>query len=255
MGKPIRDLTGQVFGRLTVVRIVGSRTCGGIIWGCRCECGKDASVARGDLVGGKTKSCGCYGDETRNKRSSERVIDLTGRRFGDLTVIRRDGTSAAPTWICECAVCGKARSYLGQNLRSGATTSCGGHRKTAVRDLTGKVFGHLKVLSPATSSGRGKSRWLCECTRCGASHVTAGTSMSQGLTVSCGCLKRDLAAARATDRHRVHNLFGQMVTGTDIARICGLGKSVVCRRLANGQTPERIVKDALANPIRRRVHA
>lgn len=58
----IRDLTGQIFGRLTVVsfgkRIIKSKGTR-IVWLCRCECGKSCCVSSAKLVSGHTRSCGC----------------------------------------------------------------------------------------------------------------------------------------------------------------------------------------------------
>ena len=57
MGKFI-DLTGQRFGRLTVIEWVGS--CGGkSLFRCRCDCGSDCIVASTHLRSGHTQSCGC----------------------------------------------------------------------------------------------------------------------------------------------------------------------------------------------------
>lgn len=58
MGKPIRDLTGQRFGKLTVIEMAGSAN-GHMRWLCHCDCGKEARSYRGELVQGKAKSCGC----------------------------------------------------------------------------------------------------------------------------------------------------------------------------------------------------
>ena len=44
MGKK-RDLTGQRFGRLTVLKEAG-KNCGHITWLCRCDCGNEI-VAKG----------------------------------------------------------------------------------------------------------------------------------------------------------------------------------------------------------------
>lgn len=57
------------------------------------------------------------------------LIDLTGRRFGRLTVIERAGTAGAdgqrrPTWLCQCD-CGNKAIVIGANLRYGMTKSCG----------------------------------------------------------------------------------------------------------------------------------
>lgn len=53
------DLTGQVFGRLTVVGLA-SNAAGRLWWRCSCTCGSFA-VIRGDLLkSGHASSCGCY---------------------------------------------------------------------------------------------------------------------------------------------------------------------------------------------------
>ncbi|MBS4171915.1 hypothetical protein [Bacillus sp. FJAT-49736] len=54
----MNDLTGQKFGRLTVVRrdTSSNKT---FLWVCKCECGNVKTVRSFDLRDGKVKSCGC----------------------------------------------------------------------------------------------------------------------------------------------------------------------------------------------------
>lgn len=59
MGRKANDLTGQRFGRLTVVERRGSNKRGDALWLCVCDCGRDAVVTSVHLRGGGTKSCGC----------------------------------------------------------------------------------------------------------------------------------------------------------------------------------------------------
>lgn len=55
-----RDLTGQKFGKWTVLRKSEKRTKNRLIcWYCRCECGKEKDVNGYDLRSGRSKSCGC----------------------------------------------------------------------------------------------------------------------------------------------------------------------------------------------------
>jgi len=54
-----RDITGCVFGKLTVLEFVKSEKAKRM-WRCMCECGKTIEVPTGSLVTGNTKSCGCY---------------------------------------------------------------------------------------------------------------------------------------------------------------------------------------------------
>jgi len=61
------DLTGKIFGRLTVVCRDGVYKNGNIIWICLCECGKKKRILGHSLITGNTKSCGCLGIETKSK--------------------------------------------------------------------------------------------------------------------------------------------------------------------------------------------
>ena len=62
------DLTGQRFGRLTVIKRVendGEK----VMWLCRCDCGNETTVFSGYLRNGDTKSCGCLSkDKLRERR-------------------------------------------------------------------------------------------------------------------------------------------------------------------------------------------
>lgn len=70
-----KDLTGQVFGRLTVIARSedvfqgnGKRK---VCWLCRCQCGKE-HVTRGEyLRSGGTTSCGCFHKEMVGKLGKE----------------------------------------------------------------------------------------------------------------------------------------------------------------------------------------
>lgn len=54
-----KDITGQKFGRLTVVKRAGTKD-NRAMWLCRCECGNELIVEGHKLRSGNTKSCGCY---------------------------------------------------------------------------------------------------------------------------------------------------------------------------------------------------
>lgn len=77
------------------------------------------------------------------------LIDLTGKKFGYLTVLELDKTkkSNAKYWKCQCE-CGTIKSVQGAHLKSGSVSSCGCHRYDKLKeynsskliDLTGKNF-------------------------------------------------------------------------------------------------------------------
>jgi hypothetical protein len=55
----------------------------------------------------------------------------------------------------------------------------------------GDVFGRLTVLERLAASIHGDSRYLCRC-ECGKQREVRGSSLTRGLTKSCGCLRREL---------------------------------------------------------------
>ncbi|EQC84271.1 hypothetical protein [Lactococcus phage proPhi7] len=64
------DLTGQRFGRLTVIERSGKVTKDrNTRWKCICDCGNETIVARNNLKGRRrTKSCGCLRKELLESR-------------------------------------------------------------------------------------------------------------------------------------------------------------------------------------------
>ena len=70
---------------------------------------------------------------------------------------------------------------------------------TARIDLSGQRFGRLLVTAPAPAKRHGRSAWRCLCD-CGAVVTCCTTYLTSGDTRSCGCLHRDLAAARGARR-------------------------------------------------------
>ena len=61
------DLTGKVFGEITVLYRVTSPKKGIVCWMCRCSCGKEWVVDGHSLKKGNTRSCGCM----HKKQTSE----------------------------------------------------------------------------------------------------------------------------------------------------------------------------------------
>jgi hypothetical protein len=60
-----KDLTGQRFGKLVVLRLDRTNSHNRHFWVCKCDCGNEKIVAGGHLYTGHSKSCGCYGIESR----------------------------------------------------------------------------------------------------------------------------------------------------------------------------------------------
>jgi hypothetical protein len=66
--------TGSKFERWTVIKCLGTQAVGrqtATFYLCRCTCGTEAEVQRGNLVSGSSKSCGCLKREQARKRLSK----------------------------------------------------------------------------------------------------------------------------------------------------------------------------------------
>ncbi len=59
-----KDLTGQRFGRLTIVSLCEEQVGGYAKWNCLCDCGNMTTARSGDLKSGLKKSCGCLHHDT-----------------------------------------------------------------------------------------------------------------------------------------------------------------------------------------------
>lgn len=114
------DLAGQRFRSLTVIERAGSRG-GHSLWKCICDCGKKTVVANTNLKQGTTSSCGCL----VFKRARERLVDISGQRYGNISVIRfikRTKTAAIFECVCDCGRRFRAKS---NPLRMGTQKTCG----------------------------------------------------------------------------------------------------------------------------------
>lgn len=137
-----------------------------------------------------------------------KLNNLVGQRFGSLVVISRAGINkeGRATWKCECD-CGNMVVVLGRNLLRGNTKSCG-CKAHHIKSLVGEKFGRVTVLSFAgckkDSKGRSAAYWNCVCD-CGKKFTTRGNCLTQGNTLSCGCLNREKTIARQTK----HGLYSR----------------------------------------------
>nr|DAM69209.1 MAG TPA: hypothetical protein [Caudoviricetes sp.] len=155
-------------------------------------------------------------------------IDLTGQRFGRLTVTEYDHSEHdGAHWLCKCD-CGTEKVIAGYLLRNGATKSCGCLKSDASRaalekaraalaarprnDLTGQRFGRLVVLGLADVPDRkGFIFWRVRCD-CGTEKIVMQNNLVFGRTKSCGCLSREMRSERAA-RMRMCRKLKSDVTG------------------------------------------
>ena len=119
-----------------------------------------------------------------------RLIDMTGNRYGKLTVIKRDTGNDNPNvhWLCKCD-CGNIKSINGSNLRHGRIKSCGCIYHPYKDNMIGNRFGQFIVLSEHGKAKDGHTQYLCRC-ECGTEKIIAGNLLVTGKTKSCGCSRR-----------------------------------------------------------------
>jgi len=113
------DLTGKVFGDLTVAIKLAPDKFGRTTYQVRCACGREQIMASSHLKSRKNNHCGCKLD-----------IDLTDKTFGKLKVLSLhvertlSGLPKNRKWKCICE-CGTEKLIATNRLTSGDVTSCG----------------------------------------------------------------------------------------------------------------------------------
>lgn len=175
------DLTGHKFGKLTAINEYGVKN-KLTYWNCECDCGNTTIVTVAKLRNGHTSSCGCM-------RKVKRRQDLTGKKFGKLTVIRDSGKkkNGSVLWVCKCN-CGIENEVLVKSihLTKGITRSCGcirwQYRKI---DYTGKKNVNLHIIRKVGKDKQGNDEWFCKCD-CGK-YIVLNTPKVR-YRKSCGCL-------------------------------------------------------------------
>lgn len=132
------DLTGNVYGRWTVLCAGERNSRGESTWICKCECGIIKNVRAYQLKSGRSRSCGCL----RTKLNK----DITGERFGKLIAIRptdKRTNDGSVHWLCKCD-CGNITIVNGRSLRCGLQVSCGCLRTERLDNIDRTKINHKK---------------------------------------------------------------------------------------------------------------
>lgn len=260
----LQDLTGKRFGNWLILSYAYSKN-KRPYWNCLCDCGTHKAVLGGNLKRGLSWSCGCL-----SKISNKRLIDLTGKEFGRLTVIARVENSLKfpkkPVWKCICQ-CGEEVRVLGENLRSGHTKSCG-----CLHD-EGNPKGnpiHGKRHDPVYASWQGmKARCLNQNTYNYKDYGGRGIKVCErwldfnnffedmgdpppGMTLDRIDVNGDYcpencrwATLKQQSRNQRRNHFveyeGQVITVAELAEIKGISRQLLYKRFKAGWTVEKAI--------------
>ncbi len=133
-----------------------------------------------------------------------KTVEMTGKRFGRLVVIERNGSiGLCAAWLCRCD-CGNTLTVSGALLRRESVKSCGCLKReileasaerqrevarelTGVTDLVGSRFGSLTIIS--RTEWKGVNKWECRCD-CGNTVYRHTAEITvDGRHNSCGCKK------------------------------------------------------------------
>ncbi len=156
-------------------------------------------------------------------------VDLTGKTFGELLVLRYLGDK---TYVCRCS-CGKEIEVATYSLTSGKKTSCGHDRVKT--NLKGKMIGNWKVLEYNNDG-----RWLCEC-QCDkhTRRLLYTNTLTTGKSLSCGCQVKhtELLKDKPGDVYGEWTLLEPLHNGKWLCRCsCGTVKEVNTNQLHSGQS-------------------
>lgn len=136
-----------------------------------------------------------------------KLIDLTGQKFGELTVLGRDleypkinniKKKSETYWKVQCS-CGNIFTKSRTVLKNGKWLACSNcNTKNKINDLTGKKFGKLLVLerdfNKNKETGRKDVYWRCQC-ECGNIISVMGWQLQK--QKSCGkCVEREALGLR-----------------------------------------------------------
>jgi hypothetical protein len=132
MGKIIKTIPGDVFGRLTVVARNGVLPDGTIKYRCQCACGNEHTVAGTVLRQGLSRSCGCL---VRENKGSTPMADRTVPAFNQVIVAyKRGARTRGLVWqltdddcrklfAAPCYYCGDAETNTAVKTRKTAEPS------------------------------------------------------------------------------------------------------------------------------------
>ena len=182
---PRKDLVGQVFSHLKVIKLDKEKTQEKkrTHWIVECDCGIQFSVLGSNLGRNTTKCKYCKAE------------NIVGQKFNRLTVIARviDDEDHVK-WKCQCE-CGNIIIVRKDSLTTGHTKSCGCLQKEIASkntkiNLIGQKFGKLTVIAESLRrDNEGNFFWYCNCDCGTTNHEVNGHILKSGRIQSCGCVR------------------------------------------------------------------
>lgn len=172
---------------------------------------------------------------------SKKLIDMTGRRIGYLTVINYAGNEL---WNCKCD-CGNVVQRRGAQLRKTTLSNCGCRRaEISIRNgaankvnLVGERIGNIRV-TKCLGRINGREFFECECD-CGSTIQIERRYLVERTKTHCGCQNRKDMTGKKIDMLTVLSFYRIGKHGTAMWRCkcdCGNEKVVDGALLRNGMS-------------------
>lgn len=221
-------------------------------WLCQCSCGKEYITDTTSLLNGKATQCH---DCAHAQIGIKRRKDLTGHKFGKLTVIdmiydyNDNKSQTYCKCICECGNIIKRSANSLKRRSQSSLQSCGCAKNELAnmksKNVVGKKFGRLFVIEEYPNAGNRKLKCICDC---GNEVIKTKRDVISGHTQSCGCLQVERASeSNAKDwsgyisdygvkvlNRSYQNKNGQWVW--DCECFCGNHFDILPIKIANGHT-------------------
>lgn len=184
-----KDYTGLRFGLLTIEKKIGISKDRTSLWMAICDCGNIVERSSATISAAKklgyTQSCGCH----------KGVILDKDVKYGYLTPIKRlEATkNRGYKWLFKCD-CGNLVEKIGAVVKNGRCAQhcgCKESRGDRKNDLTGQIFGKLKVIKRNGISSDRKTLWLCKC-ECGGEISVRAHYLKTMRRTHCGCGRKNI---------------------------------------------------------------
>ena len=189
----LKDLTGQKFGKLTVVNRAENKisTSGRQLtrWNCVCDCGNEYVAFTDYLRQSSCPSCGC--EATKNRIEKNRKNNI-GEKYGRLTILDIIWETKPTKAICKCS-CGNDFVGAKADIVSGHTQSCGCLQsemasESNTKDWTGLISeSGVEFIRQHHTNDKGQWVWECKCPLCNNLFYELPAKINNGHTTSCGC--------------------------------------------------------------------
>lgn len=212
--KRVMDLTGQMFGRLTIINFAGVNHKQHALWFCKCSCGKITKVLARSLRAGMTKSCGCGMSRKTHGMTKHPAFGIWG------AMIQRTSDPNCDSWELYggrgITVCDEWENSFEAFWADMGPTWRDGLSLDRIDNSRGYYKENCRWVTPTVQSHNRNKRKGCSSQYIGVSVLKRGISacIAKGeIKEHLGSFKSEIEAATAYD-NRSEELYGDRPNGT-----------------------------------------